>query len=125
MQEWLQKYEAELSKSGRVLEPRGSYTWTVDMLDCWDVPWFQEQVLVKEPYIGGPNWRGFSDVSLLNEYSKVQQQIVEVDGLSIAWEVGWMDDVRHWSSNWFKPYQVLGKTGIVSTGAVRDIHMHW
>jgi len=125
MQEWLQKHEAELSECGRVNEPfRSGSEWYVYLPDCWDVPWFQEQVLVKEGK-GAEYWLGFREFTLLNQYDKVEQQIIEVDGLPIAWEIGWSDGVRHWSSGWFKPYEILNEKGVVSRGAVKDIHIHW
>lgn len=126
MQEWLQEHKAELSKSGRVLEPANyGSRWDVSMLDCWDVPWFQpEQVLVHENRTR-EYWLGFMDEPLLTQYDRVEQKIIEVDGLPIAWEIGWRDGVRHWSNNWLKPYQVLGDIGVVSAGAVKDIHIHW
>ena len=71
MQEWLQKHEAELSECGRVNEPfRSGSEWYVYMPDCWDVPWFQEQVLVKEGR-GAEYWLGFREFTLLNQYDKV------------------------------------------------------
>lgn len=123
MQEWLHKHEAELSESGRLNEPRqSSLTWNVDMLDCWEVPWFQpEQVIVREKYMDGPNWRGFMEFNILPPDAKVEQKIIEVDGLPIAWEIGWKDR----EGNWFKPFQVWSKNELVSTGAVKDIHTHW
>ena len=94
------------------------------MPDCWDVPWFKEQVLVKD-YQGSDYWLGFNDHPLNNQYDKVIQQIIEVDGLPIAWEVVWIDGVRHWSSGWFNPYQVFNENRVVSRGVVKDIHIHW
>lgn len=113
MQEWLQKHEAELSKSGRVLEPRRSGSeWIVFMLDSNETPWFQEQVLVKEEYAGGPYWRGFMEFEMLTPDAKVEQKIIEVDGLPIAWEIGWKDRVH----DWFRPF---------GDKVIKDIDIHW
>jgi len=114
MQEWLQKHAVELSECGRMLEPRrSSDAWYVYMLDCWETPWFQpEQVIVKEEYIGGPNWRGFMEFTLLPQDAKVEQKIIEVDGLPIAWEIGWSDR----EGSWRKPF---------GNKVVKDIHIHW
>jgi len=118
MQEWLQKQEAELSECGRV---RGG-AMKLYMLDCWEVPWFQPgQLIYKKEYIGGPNWYGFREFSLLQPDAKVEQKIVEIDGFLIAWEIGWEDN----EGNWYKPFQVLSKNELVSTGAVTDIHIQW
>ena len=126
MHEWLLKYAAELSKSGRVNEPaeashyksfwgsegyRTHEEWIVFMLDSNETPWFQEQVLVKEEYMGGPNWRGFKEFEILPPDAKVEQKIIEVDGLPIAWEIGWRDKVR----DWFRPF---------GDEVVKSIHMY-
>ncbi len=131
MQEWLQKYAVELSECGRVLETTGTWyegsgswegRWDVKMLDRWEISWFQpDQVLVKEEYIGGPNWRGFMEFEILHPDAKVEQNLIKVDGFPIAWEIGWKDN----EGNWFKPFQVWSKNELVSTGAVKDIHIHW
>lgn len=116
IQEWLKAHEAELTKSGRVLAPRDlTQRWIVDMLDCWEVPWFlsDSQLIYPNGYI--PNGlESYQD-------AKVQQKLIEVDGLSIAWEVSWKDN----EGDWFKPFQVWGKNELVSTGAVKDIHIQW
>lgn len=120
MEEWLQKHEAELSKSG-VLGISGT---DVKMLNSWEAPWFQpKQVIVKRSE-GGDYWHGIGE-TLLTQYDKVDQEIIEIDGLRIIWEIGWKDLVRPWTSNWFKPYQVWSKNELVSTGAVKNIHVHW
>ena len=114
--EWLKANGAELSKSGRVLAPQDlSQRWIVNMLDCWEVPWFlsDSQLIYPNGYI--PNGlESYQD-------AKVQQKLIEVDGLSIAWEVSWKDN----EGDWFKPFQVWGKNELVSTGAVKDIHIQW
>jgi hypothetical protein len=99
-----------------VLAPQDlSQRWIVNMLDCWEVPWFlsDSQLIYPNGYI--PNGlESYQD-------AKVQQKLIEVDGLSIAWEVSWKDN----EGDWFKPFQVWGKNELVSTGAVKDIHIQW
>ena len=128
IQEWLQKHELELSQGGRVSEPqegsggtlwwggegyRFDQEWMVSMLDSNEVPWFQpEQVLAKwwiEPDL---YWEGFMEDEFIPADAKVEQKIIEVDGLPIAWEIGWKDIVR----NQFKPF---------GDKVVKDIHIYW
>lgn len=116
IQEWLKAHEAELSKSGRVLAPRDlAQRWIVNMLDCWEVPWFQSdsQLIYPNGYIPS-GLESYQD-------AKVQQKLIEVDGLSIAWEVSWKDN----EGDWLKPFQVWGRTDLISRGVVEGVHMYW
>jgi len=127
-QEWLLKYAVELSKCGRVLEPKlgdsqqvlwhdvtysTSQEWIVGMFDSWEVTWFQpEQSLVTKVLFDCLNWRGFRDNVDLPPDAKVEQKIIIVDGLSIGWEIGWMD----YTSIWLQPF---------GNKVVKDIHIYW
>lgn len=116
IQEWLKKYEAELSKSGRVLVPRDfAQRWIVNMLDCWEVPWFQpDQALIRADGFIPDGLESYQD-------AKIEQKLIDVDGLPVAWEVSWKDN----EGNWFKPFQVWGQRDLILKGITKDIHVQW